>query len=121
MFGKHAHTCVFLCRFYGDEICRGDAADVWSVLHPQVFRRGHSVLVRVLRVRQDHAQGEAAAPVVVETTSSRWDLETDVLELFVIACDGFSHLEWICTGWILPGGDQKSNIQVFDTKIRWDV
>lgn len=75
---------MFPCRFYGDEICRGDAADVWSVLHPQVFWRRYSVLVGVLGIRQDYAQGEAAAPVVMVMTSSCSDLETDVLELFVI-------------------------------------
>lgn len=78
MLGKHIHTFMFPCRFYGDEICRGDAADVWSVLHPQVFWRRFSVLVSVLRVCQDHAQGEAAAPVLIGMTSSLSDLKTNL-------------------------------------------
>lgn len=72
---------MFPCRFYGDEICWGDAANVWSVLHPQVFWWRFALLVSVLGVRQDYAQGEAAAPVVTKML----DLETDTLELFVMA------------------------------------
>ena len=51
-------TCS--CRLHGDEGHWGDAADVWSVLHPEVVWRRPAVLDRVLRVRQDHAQGQEA-------------------------------------------------------------
>lgn len=58
---KHTDlSLVFLRRLHGDEICRRDAADVWSVLHSQVVWRRQTVLVSLLRVRQDHAQGEDA-------------------------------------------------------------
>lgn len=52
---------MFPCRLHGDEVRRGDAADVRGVLHPQVVWWRQIVLVRFLRVRQDDAEGEDAA------------------------------------------------------------
>lgn len=51
---------VFPCRLHGDENRWGDAADVWSFLHSQVVWWRQTVLVCLLRVCQDHAQGEDA-------------------------------------------------------------
>lgn len=48
---------VFSRRLLGNEIRRGDAADVWSILHSQIFWWRQTVLVCLLRVRQDHAKG----------------------------------------------------------------
>lgn len=60
--------------------------------------------------------------------SRRWALRPLSSDLVRVTCNDspsplhlFCRSEWICTGGIFPGGDQKSNIQVFDTKIRWDV
>lgn len=56
------HHFFSLCRLHGDEIRGRDAADVRSVLHSPVVWWRQTVLVRLLRVRQDHAQGEDAVP-----------------------------------------------------------
>lgn len=49
--------CVFSPRLHGNEVHRGDAADVWSILHSQIFWWRQTVLVYLFRVRQDHAKG----------------------------------------------------------------
>lgn len=47
-------------RLHGNEVRGRDAADVRSVLHPQVVWWRQTLLVCVLRVRQDHTEGVGA-------------------------------------------------------------
>lgn len=116
---------VFLCRLHGDEIRGWDAADVWSVLHSPVVWWRQTVLVRLLRVRQDHAQGEDAecyTPQKACSWSERLNRTHATLAVLFVQC-WFLHLccltpERVCTNRIFPWGDQKPNVQVFDTKVR---
>lgn len=57
----HKLTVAVPCRFHGDEDCWRDAAYVRCFLHPKVIWWRQVVLGRLLRVRQDHAQGKDTA------------------------------------------------------------